>query len=122
MRIALPVNDKDIKSEICPSFGRTPYFLIYDTAEKSSVFLDNLAAQSAGGAGIKAAQMLVDQSVKVIISPRYGENAAKVLIDGDIKVYKNIVGTAEENIKAYEKNQLDILADIHPGFHNHGNK
>ncbi|HKL93835.1 MAG TPA: NifB/NifX family molybdenum-iron cluster-binding protein [Clostridia bacterium] len=122
MRIALPVNDKDIKSEICPSFGRTPYFLIYDTAEKSSVFLDNLAAQSAGGAGIKAAQMLVDQSVKVIIAPRYGENAAKVLIDGDIKVYKNIVGTAEENIKAYEKNQLDILADIHPGFHNHGNK
>lgn len=66
--------------------------------------------------------MLVDQSVKVIIAPRYGENAAKVLIDGDIKVYKNIVGTAEENIKAYEKNQLDILADIHPGFHNHGNK
>lgn len=122
MRIALPVNDKDIKSEICPSFGRTPYFLIYDTAKKSSVFLDNLAAQSAGGAGIKAAQMLVDQSVKVIIAPRYGENAAKVLIDGDIKVYKNIVGTAEENIKAYEKNQLDILADIHPGFHNHGNK
>jgi predicted Fe-Mo cluster-binding NifX family protein len=53
MRIALPVNDKDIKSEICPSFGRTPYFLIYDTAEKSSVFLDNIAAQSAGGAGIK---------------------------------------------------------------------
>lgn len=122
MRIALPVNDKDIKSEICPSFGRTPYFLIYDTAEKSSVFLDNLAAQSAGGAGIKAAQMLVDQSIKVIIAPRYGENAAKVLIDGDIKVYKNIAGTAEENIKAYENNQLDILADIHPGFHNHGNK
>lgn len=122
MRIALPVNDKDIKSEICPSFGRTPYFLIYDTAEKSSVFLDNLAAQSTGGAGIKAAQMLVDQSIKVIIAPRYGENAAKVLIDGDIKVYKNIAGTAEENIKAYENNQLDILADIHPGFHNHGNK
>jgi predicted Fe-Mo cluster-binding NifX family protein len=122
MRIALPVNDKDIKSEICPSFGRTPYFLIYDTAEKSSVFLDNLAAQSTGGAGIKTAQMLVDQSIKVIIAPRYGENAAKVLIDGDIKVYKNIAGTAEENIKAYENNQLDILADIHPGFHNHGNK
>ncbi len=122
MRIALPVNDKDIKSEICPSFGRTPYYLIYDTADKTIIFLDNLAAQSAGGAAIKAAQMLVDQSIKVIIAPRYGENAAKVLIDGDIKVYKNIAGTAEENIKAYEKNQLDILADIHPGFHNHGNK
>ena len=122
MRIALPVNDKDIKSEICPFFGRTPYYLIYETTDKTSLFLDNLAAQSAGGAGIKAAQMLVDQFVKVIIAPRYGENAAKVLIDGGIKVYRNIAGTAEENIKAYENNQLDILADIHPGFHNHGNK
>jgi predicted Fe-Mo cluster-binding NifX family protein len=122
MRIALPVNEKNIKSEICPSFGRTPYFLIYDTADKSSIFLDNLAAQSTGGAGIKAAQMLIDYCVKIIIAPRYGENAAKVLIDGGIKVYRNISGTAEENIKAYENNKLDVLADIHPGFHNHGNK
>jgi predicted Fe-Mo cluster-binding NifX family protein len=122
MRITLPVNNKDIKSDICPSFGRTPYFLIYDTDDKSIIFLDNLAAQSAGGAGIKAAQMLLDQSIKIIIAPRYGENAAKVLLDGGIKVYKNVAGTAEKNIKAYEKNQLDILADIHPGFHNHGNK
>lgn len=122
MRIALPVNNKDILSDICPSFGRTPYFLIYNTNDKSSVFIDNLAAQSAGGAGIKAAQMLVDQLVKVIIAPRYGENAAKVLIDAKITVYKNIAGTAEENIKAYENNQLNIIADIHPGFHNHGEK
>jgi predicted Fe-Mo cluster-binding NifX family protein len=121
MRIALPVNEKNIKAEICPSFGRTPYFLIYDTADKSSIFLDNLAAQSSGGAGIKAAQMLFDYCVKVVIAPRYGENAAKVLIDGNIKVYRNIAGTAEENIKAYENNNLDVLADIHPGFHNHGN-
>src|SRR5574344_2776900 len=112
MRITLPVNNKDIKSDICPSFGRTPYFLIYDTDDKSIIFLDNLAAQSAGGAGIKAAQMLLDQSIKIIIAPRYGENAAKVLLDGGIKVYKNVAGTAEKNIKAYEKNQLDILADI----------
>ncbi|NCA92537.1 dinitrogenase iron-molybdenum cofactor biosynthesis protein [bacterium] len=121
MRIALPVNSKDITAQVCPSFGRTPYFLIYDTEDKSILFLDNLAAQSSGGAGIKAAQMLVDNFVKIIIAPRYGENAAKVLIDADIKVYRNIDGNAEENIKAYENNQLDILADIHPGFHNHGN-
>jgi predicted Fe-Mo cluster-binding NifX family protein len=86
------------------------------------VFLDNPATRSTGGAGIRAAQMLIDQSVKVIIAPRYGENAARVLIDGGIRVYKNIAGTAEENIGAYENNQLNVLADIHPGFHHHGNK
>jgi predicted Fe-Mo cluster-binding NifX family protein len=105
MKIAIPVNEKDFKSEICPSFGRTPYYLIYDTTEKTNEFVENSAAQSAGGAGIKAAQMLVDLCVKVIIAPRYGENAAKVLIDGGIKVYKNIDGTAEDNIVAYENNK-----------------
>lgn len=121
MKIALPVNDKDIKSEICPSFGRTPIYLIYDTENKTSVFTENPAANSAGGAGIRAAQMLVDLSVKAIIAPRCGENAAKVLADADIVSYRNIAGTAEDNIKAYENNRLELLTDIHPGFHNHGN-
>lgn len=122
MRIAIPVNDRDIKSEVCPSFGRAPYYLIYETSDKTSLFLDNTAAQSAGGAGIKAAQLLIDNEVKIIIAPRYGENAAKVLVDANVIVYRNIAGSAEDNIKAYENNQLDVLADIHPGFHNHGNK
>ena len=120
MRIAIPVNEKDLKSGVCPSFGRAPYYLIYETNDKTSIFLDNIAAQSAGGAGIKAAQMLLDNEVKVIIAPRYGENAAKVLVDANVIVYRNIDGSAEDNIKAYENKKLDILADIHPGHHNHG--
>ena len=120
MRIAIPVNERDIKSEVCPSFGRAPYYLIYETSDKTSIFLDNAAAQSAGGAGIKAAQLLLDNEVKVIIAPRYGENAARVLVDANVTVYKNIAGSAEDNIKAYENKRLNALADIHAGYHNHG--
>lgn len=122
MKLAIPMNEKDIKTEICPSFGRAPYYLIYDTETKTNLFINNEAAQSAGGAGIKAAQTLADNGVNVIIAPRYGENAAKVLIDAEIKVFKNIAGSAEENIAAYEKNELNELAVIHPGFHNHGGR
>lgn len=32
MRIAIPVEDNE--TEICPSFGRTSMFLIYDTETK----------------------------------------------------------------------------------------
>ena len=59
MRIAIPVDEKNIDSSVCVSFGRTPYFLIYDTDSKNSEFIDNSAAASTGGAGIKAAQTLV---------------------------------------------------------------
>lgn len=122
MKIAIPVNEKNIKSGVCPSFGRAPYYLIYDSEKQSSEFIDNAAAQSAGGAGIRAAQTLADMGVKIIIAPRYGENAAQILAACNITVYRNIIGTAEENIKAYKENKLSVLADVHPGFHNHGNR
>ena len=60
MKIAIPVDEKSLDSNVCVSFGRTPYFLIYDVDTKESVFLDNSAAASTGGAGIKAAQTIVD--------------------------------------------------------------
>ena len=56
MKIAIPVDEKSLESNVCVSFGRAPYYLIYDTETKESVFLDNSAAASTGGAGIKAAQ------------------------------------------------------------------
>ena len=49
MRIAIPVDEKNIDSEVCISFGRTPYFLIYDTENGNEEILDNSAiAESAG--------------------------------------------------------------------------
>ena len=44
MKIAIPVDEKTLESNVCASFGRTPYFLIYDTETKESVFINNSAA------------------------------------------------------------------------------
>jgi len=70
MKIAIPVDDKSLESKVCISFGRTPYFLIYETDTKENLFLDNSAAASQGGAGIKAAQAIADEGVVVLITPR----------------------------------------------------
>ena len=66
MKIAMPVDEKTMESTVCISFGRTPYFLIYDTETNESVFLDNSAAASQGGAGIKAAQTVVDSQATLL--------------------------------------------------------
>ena len=76
MKIAIPVDEKTLESNVCVSFGRTPYFLIYDVETKESIFIDNSAAASTGGAGIKAAQIIVDNKADVLLTPRLGENAA----------------------------------------------
>lgn len=122
MKIAIPVDDKSLESKVCISFGRTPYFLIYNTDTKENTFLDNSAAASQGGAGIKAAQAVADEKVSALITPRCGQNAADVLNAADIKIYRTINDSVEENIKAFTEGKLSLLEEIHPGFHNHGGK
>lgn len=122
MKIAIPVDEKNMETSICISFGRTPYFLIFETETKESLFLDNSAVASQGGAGIKAAQALVDNDVKALITPRCGENAADVIKAANIKMYKTINNSVNDNINAFNEGKLSLLGEIHAGFHNHGGK
>ncbi|HBP62885.1 MAG TPA: dinitrogenase iron-molybdenum cofactor biosynthesis protein [Desulfosporosinus sp.] len=122
MKIAMPVDDKSMETSVCQSFGRTPYFLIYDTESKESMFIDNSAVASQGGAGIKAAQTIVDNKVSALLTPRCGENAAKVITAANIKLYKTINESIKDNIDALNDGKLSLLDDIHAGFHNHGGK
>ena len=120
MKIAMPVDEKTMDSNLCVSFGRTPYFLIYDTETKESIFIDNSAAASQGGAGIKAAQAVVDSQVGALITPRCGENAAEVFNAAKIKIYKMMNSSIKDNIAAFEEDTLSLLDEIHSGFHGHG--
>lgn len=122
MKIAIPVNDKSLTSGVCQSFGRAPYFLIYDTQSKQEEFLDNSAAASQGGAGIKAAQMIVDQKVSALLTPRCGQNAADVLKLGGIKLYRTTGESIQDMIDDLMVEKLSVLENTHAGFHNHGGK
>ena len=122
MKIAMPVNDSSMESCVGNTFGRTNYFLIYDTKTKESSFVDNSAATSQGGAGIKAAQTVVDSQVEALITPQCGENAAKVIQASNIKIYKILNDSIQDNINAFNNGQLSLLEKIHGGFHGHGGK
>jgi len=120
MIIAIPVDEKSLESNVCVSFGRTPYFLIYDVNTEKGIFLDNSAAVDAGGAGIKAAQAIVDNKTNALLTPRCGGNAADLLKAAEIKIFKTINASARENIESYIDGKLSLLDEIHAGFHGHG--
>jgi predicted Fe-Mo cluster-binding NifX family protein len=120
MKIAIPVDEKTLESNVCVSFGRTPYFLIYNVETKESIFIDNSAATSTGGAGIKAAQIIVDNKADVLLTPRLGENAADVLKPAEIKIYKTTTTSAKDNIGAFIAGELPSLEEFHAGFHGLG--
>lgn len=122
MKIVIPTDTNSEVTTVCPSFGRTPFFMIYDTETGKKDFLENSAASSSGGAGIKAAQTLIDLGIEVLLTPRCGENAADLLGAAGIKMYKTVGTSTDDNIHDFENGKLLPLADIHPGFHNHGEK
>ena len=122
MKIAIPVNNKSMESTVASSFGRTPYFLIYDTEAQTSAFFDNSAATSQGGAGIKAAQTVVDSGAVAVLVPQCGGNAASVIKAANLKMYKTMNDSTMDNIVAFNAGKLSLLEDIHAGFHNHGEK
>lgn len=123
MKIAIPIDEERLDAPICISFGRAPYFLMYETKSKEYGFLDNsTAASSQGGAGIKAAQIIVDHGVDVLLTPRCGENAAEVFKSANIQIFKTTSINVKEMLEAYSEGCLSELVEIHSGLHHHGGK
>ena len=117
MKIAIPVEEARKNSNVCMSYGRTPFFAVYNTETKEYEFLDNSAAASSGGAGIKASQMLVDNGVTSVITQRLGQNAADVLNLAKVEILLAVAGDLEQNVEAFIEGKLSPLTNIHPGFH-----
>ena len=115
MKIAIPLDET--KKNVCVSFGRAPFYLFADSDSDAQEILENPAAEAEGGAGLKAAQFLVDQKAGALITVRCGENAAQVLHAADITIYRSEGADARENLKAYGENKLAELTKFHAGFH-----
>ena len=58
MKIAIPLDEN--KTDVCMVLARTPFFLFWEDGEQT--IAENPAAQAQGGAGIQAAQFLVDSA------------------------------------------------------------
>lgn len=113
MKIAIPLDEN--KQDVCIVLSRAPYFLFREDGRDSIV--DNPAAQAHGGAGIQAAQFLVDSGVNVLITVRCGQNAADVFKAADMTIYKSANQAAADDLAALEEGALGELTTFHGGFH-----
>ena len=67
----MPLDEE--KDVLCPVFGRTPYFGVYDIETGEKKVEENPAAQAQGGAGLQAAQFVLDCEADVLITARCGK-------------------------------------------------
>lgn len=109
MKVAISSKGKDINSEVSDVFGRCPYYIIAEIENKEIVkteTMENLSAQKMGGAGISAAQSVVDKGVKAVISGNIGPRALDVLKQFKIEIY-NGTGLVKETLQKFIEGRLE---------------
>jgi predicted Fe-Mo cluster-binding NifX family protein len=96
MKIAIPTKGHDLSSQVEPRFGRCPRFLIVDSETLEFETVENTAASMGGGAGLRAAQIVVDQGVELVVAGEVGPKAYDVLDAAGVRVMARVSGTVRE--------------------------
>jgi predicted Fe-Mo cluster-binding NifX family protein len=115
MKICLSSTGKSLHEMIDRRFGRCPYFIIVDTEAKRTEFTENTAVRLARGAGISAAQLVVDLNCEVVITGNVGPNAFRVLQASKVKVFETMGVSGEEALRKYNNGELSLITQARKG-------
>lgn len=117
MRIAVTANGADLDASASPIFGRCPTYVFVDTDTMAFEAVDNPAIAAAGGAGIQAAQFVVEREADAVVSGNVGPNAFGVLQSADVPVCLFNGGTVREAIEAYNAGNLAVAGSASAPAH-----
>jgi predicted Fe-Mo cluster-binding NifX family protein len=106
MRIVVTANGADLDAPSSPVFGRCPTYIFVDTDTMAFEAVGNPAVSAAGGAGIQAAQFVVERGAQAVVTGSVGPNAFDVFHAADVPVYIFSGGTARQAVESYKAGRL----------------
>ena len=114
MKICLSSTGTDLDANIDPRFGRCNYFVIYDSENDTFEYFENQSRDAMGGAGIQAAQFVIDKGADTVISGAIGPNAFRVLNSAGMNIYSGVSGVIKDAIEDLKKGKLTLTlqADV----------
>jgi len=110
MKICLTSKGNNLDSLIDAKFGRCEYLLLVEPETLEVEAIPNIVTGARGGTGIKAAQIIGDKGVKVLITGNVGPNAFKALSTLNIDIRICTSGTVREAIEKFKKGQLKKIS------------
>jgi len=78
MKIAITSTGNNIEAQLDKRFGRCSYFVVYDTATKSTEFIPNPNIDSIEGAGPASVQLVSSKGVKKVVSGEFGAKVKSI--------------------------------------------
>ena len=109
MQVVIPANGADLDAPTSPIFGRSPVFILVDSETLDFEALPNPAIDAPSGAGVQAAQTVLQKGVGAVIAPNLGPNAFRVIQASGIPAYRMVGATVREAIAAFNAGQLARL-------------
>ena len=119
MKIAISLDDnKGMDSQVSSIFGRCANYMLIDSESKEFSIEENPAKTASGGAGIQAAQWVVNQGIEAVISGNLGPKAYDVLSAGGVAAYKHKGESVQATIDAFNNKDLECLLAPTAAAHN----
>jgi predicted Fe-Mo cluster-binding NifX family protein len=117
MKICISASSDSIDANVDLRFGRCPFFVIVDSETMEFNVVSNDSTNAAHGAGIQAAQTVVNMGVEVVVTGNVGPNAFNVLSASGIKVVTGASGRVKDAVEKYKSGQLDEVKNPTVGGH-----
>lgn len=106
MKIAVSAEGAGLEARTSTIFGRCPYMVFVDTDTWACESLPNAAQGASGGAGVQAAQGVVERGAQAVITGNVGPNAFEVLRAAGVRVYPFDGGTVRDAVEAFRGGSL----------------
>lgn len=108
MKIAICTKDASKDSAVDVRFGRAGCFAVYDeTSGQWEFVVNDQNMQASQGAGLQAAQHIIDAGADVLIAANVGPKAMAVMRQEKIKVYQlSEEATAADALRMYQEKGL----------------
>lgn len=111
-KIAITSADGTLQGKVDLRFGRARKIVLYDVETKEYSVFDNVQnVNAAQGAGIQAAQNVVNSGAKAIISGHFGPKAFRAIQMAGLDVYSATNISVEDAIRQFEVGKLTKLAN-----------
>jgi predicted Fe-Mo cluster-binding NifX family protein len=118
MKLVMTSTGDTLTCTLDPRFGRARYFIAVDTETGAFEAHDNRQnLQAAQGAGIQAAQSVVDMGAEAVVTGNVGPKAFRVLDAAGIAVYLCGEASVEEALERFRKGELKAVDGANVGGH-----
>lgn len=102
----------ELQSPIDERFGRARWLMEYNSETGNWTEHANPGAEHSGGAGVAAAQFVIDHKADIVISGAFGPNAAGAFRAGNIamRLFNKDVSTVEQAAQLCLQEKLESFA------------